>query len=187
MLWFHNLSLKWKFVAPSLLIVIIFSCLSGLVIKVFSEQARIDKVLNQQLEPVQEKIAEGYRDLYQIITAGQGVLLTQDYSEQQAQYIALYHDDESKALGRLTSVSVLLDDGVIARQHQSILDEIRQSYQRWVEHYAYIVANPVSAETYFVNNKTRIDQDFSALTSALVEMRQVLADKEIALQEEVNQ
>ncbi len=72
MLWFRNLSFRWKFITPIMLVVALFCGLFATVVFVSKDQADASKILTDEIQPVLEQLEDGYRDLYQVITAGQG-------------------------------------------------------------------------------------------------------------------
>ncbi|GAL02395.1 methyl-accepting chemotaxis protein [Photobacterium aphoticum] len=191
MSWFHNLSFRFKFAAPVFIVVTIFSCLFALVMVVFNDQINTDKVLDDHIEPVLVDMDDGYRDLYQVTTAGKGVVLANNDPEQIAHYQMLYADDEPKALGRLLAAQRLVDAGLQDRSLQVTIDQLEEQYARWVKHYAYMVENPTVSVAYYANEREAIEREFATLIDLFKVVRssveanaatlQVAIDDEITL------
>ncbi|MGF1682224.1 methyl-accepting chemotaxis protein [Photobacterium minamisatsumaniensis] len=189
MLWFYNLSFRWKFVSPILLVVLIFSLLFSVVFVVSSDQAKVNSVLNEQVKPTLEQMDEGYRDLYQVITAGQGILLANDDQNLIRQYQDIYADDSEKALSRLLSAQLLVDSGFIDDSHRRTLSTIEVVFTRWLAHYKVIMDNPSEAADYYFDTRRNIDSDFNELVVLYKSLRTEieLAESELtyALEKEV--
>lgn len=182
MLWFHNLNFRWKFLVPIGVVVSIFSGLFALIVVALTDQARTNTVLNQHIDPVLEQMDDGYQDLYQVMTAGQGVVLTHKNPTQVEHFQNVYFDDESKALNRILSAQSLIDEGLISTSHQASLSLLQQHYQQWVAHYAYIVNNPALAEGYYHENQFEIAQNFEVLIDKFKAIREVVYNTEKSLQ-----
>ncbi|MGF1727576.1 methyl-accepting chemotaxis protein [Photobacterium nomapromontoriensis] len=187
MQWFHNLNFRWKFVLPVGVVVSIFSGLFALIIIALNGQIRTDAILNQHIEPVLEQMDDGYQDLYQVMTAGQGVVLAHENPKQVEHYQSIYFDDESKALRRILSAQSLIDEGLISASHQASLNRLQKQYERWVAYYAYIVNNPALSEGYYNDKQFEIAKDFDVLINEFKAVRDVVYNTEESLQSAVTE
>lgn len=73
--WIHHLSFRWKFLIPVIFSVTMFTICLSIVISVSNDQNRMNAFQDQQIQPVLSQMDQGYRDLYEVITASQGIVL----------------------------------------------------------------------------------------------------------------
>ncbi len=186
MSWFYNLSFRWKLALPTGLVVVVFMAILSMVLSVFNDLARTDALQSDEVQPVLNEMEEGYRDLYQVITAGQGVILAagdQDrikYNQQE------FYDDSSKTLTRFKSPTLLLDNGFINASGRVSVQTLPTLYSQWLTHYAYIVENPDSAADYYQNNQKQIQQEFNQLQAAYKDIRIQIEQAQLELKEQMN-
>jgi len=186
MSWFYNLSFRWKLALPTGLIVVVFMAILSMVLFVFNDLARTDALQSDEVQPVLNEMEEGYRDLYQVITAGQGVILAagdQDrikYNQQE------FYDDSSKTLARFKSPTLLLDNGFINSSGRVSVQTLPTLYSQWLTHYAYIAENPDSAADYYQNNQKQIQKEFNQLQAAYKDIRIQIEQAQLELKEQMN-
>ncbi|MDO6541881.1 methyl-accepting chemotaxis protein [Photobacterium sanguinicancri] len=188
MQWFNNLSFRFKVAAPTTLVTIVFLAILTVIFVVFADQRNAETLMNDEVEPVLVQLDEGYRDMYQVIAAGQGVLLAGGdqallkYNQEE------YYDNARKALPRLTSAQRLIDIQFIDYSHQALLDQMKGSFAEFNQHYRFMVDNPEIAHTYFVENQTAIVASFDkwrgefksiyeAIEVAQAELRKLIDDE----------
>ncbi|MEZ8739872.1 methyl-accepting chemotaxis protein [Photobacterium swingsii] len=160
MQWFNNLSFRLKVAAPTTLVTVVFLAILTVIYVVFSDQRHAETLMNEDVEPVLLSMDEGYRDMYQIIAAGQGVLLADGdqallkYNQEE------YYDNATKALPRITSVQRLIDSQFIGHSNQAMLDQMKVSFAEFNQHYRFMVDNPAVAYNYFIDNQAAIVASF---------------------------
>lgn len=186
MSWFYNLSFRWKLALPTGLVVVVFMAILSMVLSVFNDLARTDALQSDEVQPVLNEMEEGYRDLYQVITAGQGVILAagdQDrikYNQQE------FYDDSSKTLTRFKSPTLLLDNGFINSSGRVSVQTLPTLYSQWLTHYSYIAENPDSAADYYQNNQKQIQKEFNQLQAAYKDIRIQIEQAQLELKEQMN-
>ncbi|MGF1692063.1 methyl-accepting chemotaxis protein [Photobacterium kagoshimensis] len=160
MQWFNNLSFRLKVAAPTTLVTIVFLAILSVIFVVFADQRRAETLMDEEVAPVLLKLDEGYRDMYQVIAAGQGVLLADGdqallkYNQEE------YYDNATKALPRLTSAQRLIDIQFIDYSNQAMLDKMKASFAVFNQHYRFMVDNPDVAHAYFIDNQAAIVASF---------------------------
>ncbi|WP_036832029.1 methyl-accepting chemotaxis protein, partial [Photobacterium sanctipauli] len=187
--WFYNLSFRWKFTTPIFLVVFIFSFMFTLVFFVSNDQAKVNAILNGQVKPVLKEMDEGYRDLYQIVTAGQDILLADGDETLIRQAQALYADDSPKALERIIAGQQLVNSGFIANSNSQTLSQLETIFVRWIESYRFMVENPQLAADYYERHRQAIGADFEDMVRLFKEVKADIelaeTDLALALEEEV--
>ncbi|HIF9059412.1 TPA: methyl-accepting chemotaxis protein [Photobacterium damselae] len=171
MQWFKNLSFRWKFAIPMAFIVSIFLLIIGFALVVFSNVAESERIQRTEVQPVLDKLEDGYRDLYQVVTAGQGIILAKGDAKLLAYHQFEFEDNGSKALPRLMSVQELIDSKFLPTSTQSQLSQLRSTYEAWIQHYSYMADNPMLAESYSRENDAQMNKEFEQLRSQLKGIR----------------
>lgn len=177
MQWFNNLSFRLKVAAPTTLVTVVFLAILTVIYVVFSDQRHAETLMNEDVEPVLLSMDEGYRDMYQIIAAGQGVLLADGdqallkYNQEE------YYDNATKALPRITSVQRLIDSQFIGHSNQAMLDQMKVSFAEFNQHYRFMVDNPAVAYNYFIDNQAVIVASFDKWRG---EFKSIYGDIEVA-------
>ncbi|PSU35740.1 methyl-accepting chemotaxis protein [Photobacterium lutimaris] len=185
MSWIHHLSFRWKFIIPVIFAVTMFMVFFAFVVSVLIDQKRINHYIELKIEPTLAQMDLGYRDLYQLNTAAQGVVLASGNTDFLAYNIELFEDNEPKALGRLLSAQALIAEGSIADGNQTILHAIQSQYQQLVKHYAFIVNNPAQAEQYYFTNRGMMNEGFTALIDEFMLLRTTIEQKEASVKQEL--
>ncbi len=136
-----------------------------------------ERYLTENIHPVLNNLDDGYRDMYQVITAGQNVIasgteLDSSYSGGLDNgYIKVqqdeYKDNSEKAGKRLSSVQALIDFKFIPESNQSRLTELLEKYELWKTAYAPIFSHPGDARLYFEKERSNIDSLFSQIRHQL--------------------
>lgn len=186
MSWFYNLTFRWKLALPTGLVVAVFISILSMVLVVFNDLARTDALQNDEVQPVLNKMEEGYRDLYQVITAGQGVILAAGDQDRIKYNQKEFYDDSSKTLTRFKSPTLLLDNGFIDASGRVSVQTLPTLYSQWLTHYAYIIENPDSAADYYQNNQKQIQQKFNQIQAAYKDIRIQIEQAQLELKEQIN-
>ncbi|MGR5063972.1 methyl-accepting chemotaxis protein [Photobacterium sp. DNB22_13_2] len=185
MSWIHHLSFRWKFLIPVIFAVTMFVVFFAFVVSVSIDQKQINYFLDHKIEPTLAQMDQGYRDLYQLNTAAQGVVLASGDKGFLAYHIELFEDNEPKALGRLLSAQSLVADGSIAGRNQAALNAIQSRYQLLVKHYTIIVNDPSQAEEYYFTNRETMNEGFTALVDEFMLLRSTIEQKEASVKQEL--
>ena len=178
MSWIHHLSFRWKLLIPVIFAVIMFTVCLSIVISVSNDQNRMIAFQDQHIQPVLSQMDQGYRDLYQVITASQGIVLASGDTELLAYNKALFADNEPPALQRLLSAQALISDKYIDGANQQLIDIIRTKYHQWITHYRYIYDNPQLAEDYYFENRDEMNGSFTSLENPFLLLRTAIEEKE---------
>jgi methyl-accepting chemotaxis protein len=186
MSWFYNLTFRWKLALPTGLVVAVFISILSMVLVVFNDLARTDALQNDEVQPVLNKMEEGYRDIYQVITAGQGVLLAAGNQEKISYNQKEFYDESSKTLERFKSPTLLLDNGFIDASGRISVQTLPTLYSQWLTHYAYIIENPDSAVDYYQKNQKQIQQEFNQMRAAYQDIRVQIERAQLELKEQMN-
>lgn len=187
MLWLKNISFRLKFIAPIVFVICLFTALFALIAIVSKDQARVGAILTDEMQPVLEQLEDGYRDIYQVITAGQGVILADGEPEQLRYHQDEFQDNATKALPRLLSAQRLIDIGFIDTGNKQRLQNLEAAYLNWVSHYQTIVEQPDFAAIYYQNNRTQIDRDFEKLRSLFLDLRREIQLAQSTLKAQVDE
>ena len=107
----NRLSLTTKTRLPVVMVLIIMSSVVAVAYTSFTEQQRVNRTVVEQILPVQNSLEDAYRDFYQVIAAGQGLIVggltTENVAHQKAEFL----DNGNKARDRLSQVQTLIDAG----------------------------------------------------------------------------
>ncbi|MGF1734912.1 methyl-accepting chemotaxis protein [Photobacterium satsumensis] len=183
--WIHHLSFRWKFLIPVIFAVTMFVVFFAFVVSVLIDQERINHFLDQRIEPALAQMDQGYRDLYQLNTAAQGVVLASGDKRFLAYNIELFEDNEPKALRRLLSAQPLVAEGLIGGGNQAVLNAIQSQYQQLIQHYATIVSDPSQAEQYYFTNREIMNEGFTALIDEFMLLRAAIEQKEASVKQDL--
>ncbi|MEH6532707.1 MAG: methyl-accepting chemotaxis protein [Photobacterium frigidiphilum] len=186
MSWFYNLPFRWKLALPTGLVVAVFIAILSMVLVVFNDLARTDALQNDEVQPVLNEMEEGYRDIYQVITAGQGVLLAAGNQEKIKYNQKEFYNESDKTLARFKSPTLLLDNGFIDASGRVSIQTLPAIYSQWLMHYAYIIENPDSAADYYQNNQKQIQQEFNQMRAAYRDIRVQIEQAQLELKEQMN-
>ena len=187
MSWIHQLSFRWKLLIPVIFSVTMFMVCLTLVISVSNDQNRMIAFQDQHIQPVLSQMDRGYRDLYEVNTASQGIVLAAGDAELLAYNQALFADNEPEALKRLLSAQALVTENYIDQSNQQHLNAVRAHYQQWITHYRYIYDNPLLAERYFFENREVMNEIFTALIEHFLLLRTAIEETERSVKLELKE
>ena len=181
----NNLSIRSKIAIPLLVIVAVFSAVTILNVIKSNQQAAINHELNNVVQPVLENLEDGYRDIYQVISAAQGLLLAKDQTSIDYQTFE-FKDNAYKAVPRFESVQKLYDAGVLDRSSRNELTKLVSSMSRWVDLHEPMFADPANAHAYNREFTPVLDAEFETIRNQLWSVRSLIEKKQAELRQQAN-
>ena len=181
----NNLSIRSKIAIPLLVIVAVFSAVTIVNVIKSNQQAAINHELNNVVQPVLENLEDGYRDIYQVISAAQGLLLAKDQASIDYQ-IFEFKDNAYKAVPRFESVQKLYDAGVLDRSSRNELTKLVSSMSRWVELHEPMFADPANAHAYNREFSPVLDAEFETIRNQLRSIRSLIEKKQEKLRQQTD-
>ncbi|MBL0562496.1 methyl-accepting chemotaxis protein [Aeromonas hydrophila] len=181
----NRLSLTTKTRLPVVIVLIIMSSVVAVAYSSFTEQLRVNHTVVDQILPVQDALEDAYRDLYQVIAAGQGLvvggLTTDNVAHQKAEFI----DNGHKARDRISQVQTLIDAGLIGKQHQATLDIMLAEFDRWIAHYQTVFDTPHENHHLLASQFQASQQQFTTIRQQLNLLKDAIALSQQDLRQEV--
>ena len=181
----NNLSIRSKIAIPLLVIVIVFSTVTIMNVIKSNQQAAINHELNNVVQPVLENLEDGYRDIYQVIAAAQGLLLADDQAAIEYQ-IFEFKDNAYKAVPRFESVQQLYDAGVLDRSSRGELTKLVSAMSRWVKLHEPMFADPANAHAYNNEYTPALDAEFDTIRNQLWSIRSLIEEKQSQLRQQAD-
>ncbi|UXI03817.1 methyl-accepting chemotaxis protein [Photobacterium sp. TY1-4] len=170
MAWFRGLSFRWKFVVPILVVVSLFTALFAWVAMASKQQGQTGALLTDEMQPVLEQIEAGYRDIYQVVAAGQAIVLAQrDPLLVKSNQLKL-EQSAASALPALLSTRRLVEVGFVPEQYEERLQALEGSFAAWVKHYQAIAQRPASAEAYYMQHQMEMNAALNRLSEDIQAM-----------------
>ena len=163
----NNLSFSAKLRVPLLIVLLTMSAVMAVAYRSFSEQQRVNQALTEQILPVQNALEDAYRDLYQIVAAGQGLIVGGLNERNLAFQHREFVDNSSKARARLAKVQDLIAAGLLGPEHQASLDLMLAEFDRWLPHYDAVFAHPQEAQAYLASHFDEAEQQFASIRKQL--------------------
>ncbi|MGS3185761.1 methyl-accepting chemotaxis protein [Aeromonas taiwanensis] len=181
----HHLSLTTKTRLPVVIVLIIMSSVVAVAYTSFTEQLRVNRTVVEQILPVQDALEDAYRDLYQVIAAGQGLIVgglgTDNVAHQKAEFL----DNGHKARDRISQVQTLIDAGLIGREHQASLDLMLAEFDRWLAHYQTVFADPHGNSHQLSSQFQTSQQQFTLIRQQLNQLKDAIEQSQQQLRQEV--
>ncbi|WP_273050451.1 methyl-accepting chemotaxis protein, partial [Pseudoalteromonas sp.] len=193
----NNLSFRVKFAIPVVVALVIFSVLSGYVLYTFKEQARLNSFISLEVRTVLDDLEDGYRDLFQVKTAGLSMVLgqgdKQNYLIQQDEY----RSNIARVDARLSSPLKLVNSGYIDTINAQRIDNIKADVVIWSRYYQGLFSDHALAASYLAEHKqdmetvlgrirknvtTMRDEIDAKLTNSLIEIDEQQTSASYALQ-----
>lgn len=169
--WLSNLSLRMKMALPVGVMIVLFSSITIYNVVLFGAQNQANQKLNHTIQPVLEKIEDAYRDLYQVISTAQGLMLANGDQEEIKKQKFEFEDNAYKALPRLKSLYELLDADVLPASSKPTVDKLIRATESWIGKYETMFADPDRAKALFDQNQSAMMNDFSVMRKALKSVR----------------
>lgn len=181
----NRLSLTTKTRLPVVMVLIIMSSVVAVAYTSFTEQQRVNRTVVEQILPVQNSLEDAYRDFYQVIAAGQGLIVggltTENVAHQKAEFL----DNGNKARDRLSQAQTLIDAGLLGKQYQSNLDLMLAEFDRWLAHYQAVFADPHESSQLLTNHFQASQQQFTSIRQQLNLLKDAIELSQQALRQEV--
>ncbi|RTZ21902.1 methyl-accepting chemotaxis protein [Vibrio penaeicida] len=185
--WLSNLSLRMKMALPVTVMILLFSSITLYNVQLFGAQNRANNTLNNDIQPVLEKLEDAYRDLYQVISAAQGLMLANGDQEEIKKQKFEFEDNAYKALPRLKSLYSLLDGEVLPSSSKASIDQLIKATERWIDKYETMFADPQQAQVLFSQNQAGLMSDFAIMRKELKSVRKAIENVQANLRTEANE
>ncbi|MEZ9471890.1 methyl-accepting chemotaxis protein [Vibrio lentus] len=182
----NNLSIKSKIATPLMVIVIVFSTVTVLNVIKSNAQAAINHELNNVVQPVLDNLEDGYRDIYQVISSAQGLLLAKDQSAIDYQKFE-FKDNAYKAVPRFESVLTLYSAGVLDPSSRGEVTKLVDAMSKWVALHEPLFADPENAHQYNIDYSPALDAEFAIIREQLRSARSLIEAKQIELRKQANE
>ncbi|RAH31584.1 methyl-accepting chemotaxis protein, partial [Vibrio vulnificus] len=181
---FNRLSIKQKLMLPIGLLTLVIVATTLINVLQANKQAELNSMLNTQVQPVMDSLEDGYRDIYQVITAAQGILLAQSQSEVDY-HIGEFKDNAYNVEPRVGKVRELFNASLLPESERQQLTNLTGAAKAWLALYEPMFAQPKNAASYYQDNRRQFDQQFSVLRQQLVSIRSLIEQVQGQLREEV--
>ena len=182
----NNLSIKSKIAIPLMVIVIVFSTVTVLNVIKSNAQAAINHELNNVVQPVLDNLEDGYRDIYQVISSAQGLLLAKDQAAIDYQKFE-FKDNAYKAVPRFESVLTLYSAGVLDLSSRGEVTKLVDAMSKWVALHEPLFADPENAHQYNIDYSPALDAEFAIIREQLRSVRSLIEAKQIELRKQANE
>ncbi|KIE19649.1 chemotaxis protein [Vibrio sinaloensis] len=180
-----RLTIKHKLALPIVLLAVIIAITTLVNVLQANQQESLNEQLNKDVQPVMEALEDGYRDLYQVITAAQGLMLAKN--QQEVDYnIAEFKDNAYKAEPRLSQVRELISKGYLPQNQLRVADQLTKATNTWISLYEPMFSSPSSANDYYEANQTKLDAEFQIIRTNLRSIRSMIDEVQLELRAQVS-
>ncbi|NVJ55325.1 MAG: methyl-accepting chemotaxis protein, partial [Vibrionaceae bacterium] len=176
----NSLKIKHKLALPIVLLATVIATTTTLNVIQADRQESLNDQLNNEVQPVMDSLEDGYRDLYQVITAAQGVMLAKTQADIDYN-IEEFKDNAYKAVPRLSKASVLVEAGHLSPEQQREIDKIAAATTAWVKLYEPMFENPSQAISYYEQNREKLDNEFRIIREQLTTIREQVEQLQLTL------
>ncbi len=187
MAWLNNLNFRIKMAIPVIIAVLIFITILVFNLISFNKQTSINSVLNDSIQPVLNDLEDGYRDLFQVTTAGQGLIMAHGDKTTENKHIAEYKDNIFRIKKRLESVQTLIDQKIIPTSYQSNLNSLLSAFDHWKNQYQVIFGDLENAENNFEKLEVDIEQLFADMRKHLKKIHTTIESKQTELKNQASE
>lgn len=174
------MKIQYKLTIPIAAILITFLLVSFVNYSQSRKQSEIENVLNHKIYPVVMSLEDAYRDLYQSITAAQGLLLAST-PEGIRYHSEEFADNAYKAIPRIEQVQILIDNGVLPKSISAELKNLTQTTARWIKLYEPLFQSPENAQQYYATSEQKIHNEFLSIRSQLKKISSMIDEEMAAL------
>ncbi|MDN3679738.1 methyl-accepting chemotaxis protein [Vibrio tapetis subsp. quintayensis] len=185
--WFSSRSLRSKMISPVASMVILFSAITLYNSQLFSQQTQATEKLNQSIQPVMDSLEDGYRDLYQVIAAAQGLMLANGEEVEIEHHTAEFKDNAYRAVPRLESIGRLIDLGILSNSSKPMLKDLLAATEQWVKSYELMFQSPLQANSIYATNKNQLNQEFKTIRKNLKSLSNEIENQQITLREQISE
>ncbi|MGR6834433.1 methyl-accepting chemotaxis protein [Aliivibrio wodanis] len=177
-----RLSVGYKIAMPLLAIVFLFSIISILTVVKLNQQEEINYKLVELVQPVNESLEDAYRDLYQVTTAVQGLMLSTTAAEIE-HHTFEFKDNAYKALPRMKKVQELYQANILPSHTQFELTTLVKAAEKWIQLYEPLFSDPSNSKAYYQQNSTQLDEQFKTMRKQLKSISRLIMAEQIKLRE----
>ncbi|BDF96091.1 MULTISPECIES: methyl-accepting chemotaxis protein [Pseudoalteromonas] len=167
----NNLSFRAKFAIPVVVALVIFSVLSGYVLYTFHSQQKLNNFISLEVRTVLDNLEDGYRDLFQVKTAGLSMVLGQGDLENYQVQKQEYEDNIARVDARLSSPLNLVKLGYISNINNDRINNIKADVVIWADHYKQLFADQTFAASYLASNKQEMEVVLGRIRKNVTAMR----------------
>lgn len=178
----ERLSVGYKIAIPLLAIVFLFSIISILTVVKLNQQEEINYKLVELVQPVNESLEDAYRDLYQVTTAVQGLMLSTTAAEIEHHTIE-FKDNAYKALPRMKKVQELYQANILPSNTQFELTTLVKAAEKWIQLYEPLFSDPSNAQQYYQQHRGQLDEQFKTMRKQLKSISRLIMAEQLKLRE----
>ncbi|MUI55875.1 methyl-accepting chemotaxis protein [Aliivibrio fischeri] len=178
-----RLSISYKIAMPIIAIVLLFSVISVLNIVNLNKQTEMNHTLVELVEPVNDSLEDAYRDLYQVIAATQGLMLSKSQSDID-HHTFEFKDNAYKAVPRMKKVQDLYDNQILPINTVSELTVLVAATQRWIQLYEPLFDRPETAQAYYAQNSAELEKQFKVIRKQLKSISRLIMAEQVKLREQ---
>ena len=178
----ERLSVGYKIAIPLLAIVFLFSIISILTVVKLNQQEEINYKLVELVQPVNESLEDAYRDLYQVTTAVQGLMLSTTAAEIE-HHTFEFKDNAYKALPRMKKVQELYQANILPSNTQFELTTLVKAAEKWIQLYEPLFSDPSNAQQYYQQNSGQLDEQFKTMRKQLKSISRLIMAEQLKLRE----
>ncbi|MCE4937336.1 methyl-accepting chemotaxis protein [Aliivibrio fischeri] len=178
-----RLSISYKIAMPIIAIVLLFSVISVLNIVNLNKQTEMNHTLVELVEPVNDSLEDAYRDLYQVVAATQGLMLSKSQADID-HHTFEFKDNAYKAIPRMKKVQDLYDSQILPMNTTSELTVLITATQRWIQLYEPLFERPETAQAYYAQNSAELEAQFKVIRKQLKSISRLIMAEQVKLREQ---
>ncbi|MUL11678.1 methyl-accepting chemotaxis protein [Aliivibrio fischeri] len=178
-----RLSISYKIAMPIIAIVLLFSAISVLNIVNLNKQTEMNQTLVELVEPVNDSLEDAYRDLYQVVAATQGLMLSKSQADID-HHTFEFKDNAYKAVPRMKKVQDLYDNQILPMNTASELTVLVTATQRWIQLYEPLFERPETAQVYYAQNSAELEKQFKVIRKQLKSISRLIMAEQVKLREQ---
>ncbi|WP_072055515.1 methyl-accepting chemotaxis protein [Aliivibrio fischeri] len=178
-----RLSISYKIAMPIIAIVLLFSAISVLNIVNLNKQTEMNHTLVELVEPVNDSLEDAYRDLYQVVAATQGLMLSKSQADID-HHTFEFKDNAYKAVPRMKKVQDLYDNQILPKNTASELTVLVTATQRWIQLYEPLFERPETAQAYYAQNSAELEKQFKVIRKQLKSISRLIMAEQVKLREQ---
>ncbi|MCE7567977.1 methyl-accepting chemotaxis protein [Aliivibrio fischeri] len=178
-----RLSISYKIAMPIIAIVLLFSVISVLNIVNLNKQTEMNHTLVELVEPVNDSLEDAYRDLYQVVAATQGLMLSKSQTDID-HHTFEFKDNAYKAVPRMKKVQDLYDNQILPMNTASELTVLITATERWIQLYEPLFERPETAQAYYAQNSAELEAQFKVIRKQLKSISRLIMAEQVKLREQ---
>ncbi|MGN2617114.1 methyl-accepting chemotaxis protein [Aliivibrio fischeri] len=178
-----RLLISYKIAMPIIAIVLLFSVISVLNIVNLNKQTEMNHTLVELVEPVNDSLEDAYRDLYQVVAATQGLMLSKSQADID-HHTFEFKDNAYKAVPRMKKVQDLYDNQILPMNTASELTVLITATERWIQLYEPLFERPETAQAYYAQNSAELEAQFKVIRKQLKSISRLIMAEQVKLREQ---